>query len=335
MKEKKIKSNYIYEIGSINNAPSCHASNIIELPNKKLFATWWAGAYEKSPDVAIYGSFLDLNSENSQWSPPRIIVNTPDHFNGTPVSYSSPNGTLFLFYRVMHHGKIIPAGHTVTTIKYIASEDFGNTWSKPKYLRRLWGYVIRGKSLKLPTGRVILPFHREFLSYQSRFFLNDDPNLNGKWYVRGKLNVPGGCLEPSITFCENNSIICSLRTFKAKFIYFSYSNDYGLNWSTPKKSKIPNPNSQTDIISLRNGHLLLVCNPLNKGRNKLSIIRSHDYGKSWDLTNQYIIEIDKKIDSKFSYPCIIQTNDDKIHVSYTFFRKTIKHIKFKEFEIFD
>ena len=40
----------------IPGVPSCHCSSLIWLPNGKLFCAFFAGQYEKAPDVAIWGS---------------------------------------------------------------------------------------------------------------------------------------------------------------------------------------------------------------------------------------------------------------------------------------
>jgi len=323
----------IYPIGSLAEYPSCHASNLIELPTGELLATWWAGSFEKSPDVSIWTSRLDLNG-NKGWSVPKIAHNTPNHFDGTPVLYLSPENTLFLFYRKMHHGKIIPAGHSVTQILYKTSQDYGKTWSKSKFLRKGWFRVIRCEPLRTPQGWVILPFHRELFTYQSRFYINKDPELQDAWKTHGRLKVPGGCLEPSVCMTSSGSILCGLRTYKANFVYFSRSMDGGKTWTKPFASKVPNPNSQVDLLSLKNGNILMACNPAEKiqgkNRGELSVFRSLDEGKTWDMENKLIIE--KEIGKEFSYPCMIQTDDGCVHLSYTYKRKTINHVIFREEE---
>lgn len=323
----------IFTPGNLDGAPSCHASSIIGLPDGRLFATWWAGTREKHPDVAIWGAWLDPRSASPKWTGHKIIANTLGKFNGTPVLYLDPGNNLVLFYRSMHHGRFISGGHTVTTIRYQVSKDLGKTWGDWKFLWKWWFLVIRCKPLRLPSGRVLLPVHREAFTYESKFFINDDPFLKGKWSIAGKLKVPGGCLEPSITLAKNGKILCALRTSKAKKIYISTSNDEGLTWSTPMPTNISNPNSQADVLCLQNGHLLMCCNPIEKGRWKLALVRSVDEGKTWDLDNIYIIEKSNEV-ARFSYPCMIQLDDGSIHVTYTHLRETINHFTFIEEECF-
>ncbi|MFX0100484.1 MAG: exo-alpha-sialidase [Candidatus Hodarchaeota archaeon] len=328
-----MKNQPVFEEKSLDGASSCHSSSIIALPDNRLFATWWAGTREKATDVAIWGAYLDLKDPSPKWSGHKIIANTPGKFNGTPVLYLDPDDNLFLFYRSMHHSRLISGGHTTTTIRYQMSKDLGETWGNWKFLWKWWFLVIRCKPLKLPSGRVLLPLHREAFTYQSKFFINDDPYLNDKWRIVGRLNVPGGCLEPSITLTKSGKILCALRAFKAKRVYLSTSEDEGLTWSKPEATDIPNPNSQVDILTLRNGHLLMCCNPVERKRDKLSLIRSVDEGKTWDIENMYILENAEKT-GNFSYPCMIQLEDGTIHVTYSWYKKEIHHVTFKEEECF-
>lgn len=322
----------IFETKNHPKMESCHASSIIALPNNELYATWWAGTREKARDANIWGARYN-SGEPAAWSEPRVIGGTPDHFNGTPVLYLDPNHRLFLFYRSMHHGRIIKGGHTMTDIRFQTSEDLGKTWDDWQYLRKLWCRVIRCKAIRLPSGRVIMPFHRELFQMQSRFYINDDPYLKKPWKTVGRLKVKGGCLEPSVCYTKSEKLLCSMRTYKAGRVYFAESHDEGDTWTEPVPSKVPNPNSQTDIICLKNGHILMACNPIARGREELSIIRSLDDGKSWDMDNKYVVESEPN--AKFSYPCLYQSGDGVIHMSYTYKREAIKHFTFRESECFE
>ena len=87
---------------------------------------------------------------------------------------------------------------------------------------------------------------------------------------------------------------------------------------------MPNPNSGTDALTLTNGTHLLVYNPLINGkddRSKLNIAYSED-GNTWE--DVYVLEDQTK--GEYSYPAIIQDEDDNIHITYTYQRKNIKHL---------
>ena len=79
------------------------------------------------------------------------------------------------------------------------------------------------------------------------------------------------------------------------------------------------------MTRLANGHLLLVYNDSQTERTPLAIVRSLDEGKTWE--KPLSLECNP---GEYSYPCIIQTTDGKIHVTYTFRRYAIKHVQFNE-----
>jgi predicted neuraminidase len=45
-------------------------------------------------------------------------------------------------------------------------------------------------------------------------------------------------------------------------------------------------------------------------------------GKNWEP----LLVLEKEVSAEFSYPYVIQTADQKIHITYTWKRKKIKHV---------
>ena len=87
-------------------------------------------------------------------------------------------------------------------------------------------------------------------------------------------------------------------------------------------TSLPNPNSGTDAVTLTNGWQLLVYNNTTQGRSPLSVAVSSD-GISW--LDVMILEDQQ---GEFSYPAVIQSSDSVVHMTYTYLRKTIKHVAF-------
>jgi predicted neuraminidase len=315
----------IYE--SLKDAPSCHCSSLIELPDHRLFVAFFAGAHEKAKDVAIWTSSFNLTQDFHQgtWSTPRILVKTPDCSMGSPVWYLDPNNRLYIFFLVMHHGKILPAGWSVCTIQYRFSEDLGVSWSQNHHLRRWWFWVNRAPIIIAEDNSVIFPMHRELFTLQSFMYINSKADLSGKWKRYGRLKTQKGCLEPSVTKLKSGQLICALRT-KDKYIYFSRSNDHGKTWTKPEPTAFPNPNSQCAIYTLKSGRLILVYNHSFDSRSPLSIVYSDDEGRTWSDR----IDIETEPKAEFSYPAILQSLDGNIHITYTYYRKQIKHVVFTE-----
>ena len=94
-------------------------------------------------------------------------------------------------------------------------------------------------------------------------------------------------------------------------------------------TSMPNNNSGTDAVTLKDGRQLLAYNHVKtpeqekKGsRTPLNIAISED-GKSWDAA---LILEDSQI-SQYSYPSVIQSADGMVHVVYTWRRERIKYVK--------
>ena len=323
---------------SLPNAPSAHCSSIAYLPNGELFTVWFAGTGEKHTDVAIYGShctpeMTDAGGDyNLTWETPVVVADTPEKSEGSPVLYLCPNGILILFFQTVRPtgplfpdgtGPIIEAGWSVAKIKMQFSNDYGYTWSDPTYLRDDYFWVLRDHALLTNDNHVLLPFHREALQYQALFYRNDDPNLGGNWKVTGRLRTPHGCLEPSLTQLDNGRILCLLRTLDDR-IYRSHSDDGGYTWTRPVAMRFPNPSSQTKIMKLRDGRLVLLCNPHTEIRGVFSIIVGDPTGEFWSDPEWIFYDPGQS----FSYPSMVQLPDDTVVFTYSHNRGRIGYGRF-------
>ena len=216
---------------------------------------------------------------------------------GSPVWYLTPNGKLYLFFHVLHHGRIFKAGWSNANIQYITSDNLGETWLSPQFLRKMWFWIIRCAMVITQQNTVLMPVHWEIFQYQSMVYINTKIDLSGKWKRYGRLITPKGNLEPSIVSYADGELLCSLRT-KDGWIYLSRSQDQGHHWTEPEKIEIPNPNSQTCLLTLKSGRTLLLCNPTQNGRTPLEVFLSEDRGKSW----MDLFSIENEPNQEFSYP---------------------------------
>ncbi len=95
-------------------------------------------------------------------------------------------------------------------------------------------------------------------------------------------------------------------------------------------SKLPNPNSGIDGVTLKDGRQLLIYNPTTKNwgdRVPLSIALSND-GDDWKhvLDLEPIREHTDREGEEYSYPTVIQDASGLVHLVYTWNRKTVKYI---------
>ena len=95
----------------------------------------------------------------------------------------------------------------------------------------------------------------------------------------------------------------------------------GKSWSKLKRSGLPNNNSGIDAVTLKDGRHLLVYNHTTRGRGTLNVAVSKD-GKNW----QAAVRLENEARQEFSYPAVIQTSDGKVHITYTWKRRRVKHV---------
>jgi alpha-L-rhamnosidase len=101
---------------------------------------------------------------------------------------------------------------------------------------------------------------------------------------------------------------------------WSYNN--GKTWTPLQQTSLINNNSGIDAITLKDGrHLLVYNNCKAPSRSPLNVAISKD-GKNWDP----LLALENEVGAEFSYPYVIQTADKKIHITYTWKRKKIKHV---------
>jgi len=293
--------------------PGCHASTIVETRDGKILAAWFAGADEGEDDVGIWVS----RWENGAWSRPVEGVNgvlSPQRRSPgwNPVLFQPREGPRVLFFK---------GGPTPSQWwgERMVSEDNGATW---KDQRRLPGHVmgpIKNKAVQLEDGRILCPSSSEHAGWRVHVEITNDLE---NWEVVGPLNDPAtmGAIQPAILTYPNGRLQMLCRTKGKGFISESWSQDGGRTWSPMSLTNLPNPNSGIDAVTLKDGRQLLVFNNTKKGRSPLNVATSQD-GKQWDVR----LDLETQ-PGEYSYPAVIQASDGRVHITYTFLRKSIKHV---------
>ena len=83
---------------------------------------------------------------------------------------------------------------------------------------------------------------------------------------------------------------------------------------------LPNPNSGTDAVTLKDGRHLIVYNHTPSGRSPLNVGVSTD-GVTWK--NVLTLEKDK---GEYSYPAVIQGSDGLLYITYTWKRTNLRFV---------
>jgi len=303
--------------------PQCHAATIAETPDG-LVAAFFGGTRERNPDVEIYIS----RRVNDHWTKPVSVANgvMSDSLRQptwNPVLYQVPGGELILFYKV---------GPSPSTWKgwMKTSTDHGKTWSAAIALPD--GYIgpVKNKPVLLPNNVLLSPSSKEGDGWKVHFEASADKGKT--WTMIGPINdgKTANAIQPSILIYKDGRLQILARS-KERAILQSWSSDNGKTWSALTPTELPNNNSGTDAVTLKDGRQLLVYNHVlppdsvknGKGaRTPLNLAYSMD-GKTWYAAA--ILE-DSPI-SQYSYPSIIQSSDGMVHVVYTWRREKIKYVK--------
>lgn len=301
---------------------SCHASNLIVLPDGRIFTVYFCGSGEGHDDVRIFGSMRE-SGVVADWSEPTPI--TPDdglpHWN--PVLLPLDDGSVVLFYKV---GKRIASWQTY----YCISRDGCRTWSKPTEL--IPGDIggrgpVRNKCIVLSDGAILAPGSTELDDWRVFFDISVD---NGKtWERTADIVIPDQCINHrgiiQPTAWEDERGVHALLRSSENYIYRTDSTDLGRSWCVPYATSLPSNNSGIDLVQLPDGRLVLAYNPVcgNWGaRTPLSLAVSRDSGETWEHLTHLVTG---RMSSGFSYPAIRYANG-MLHITYTWTRETIAYM---------
>jgi alpha-L-rhamnosidase len=309
---------FIFEQASF---PQSHAATIAETP-KGLIAAWFGGTKEGNKDVCIWTSVR----KNNKWTEPKkvaegIMNDTVRYACWNPVLYQVPNGELLLFYKI---GPKVAAW----TGWMMRSKDNGQTWSKREALPDGFLGPIKNKPV-LINGTLICPSSTENNGWKVHFEYTRDW---GKTWTKS-VDINDGktfsAIQPSILKYKDGSLQVLCRSMN-RTVNESWSRNGGKTWNQMQATALPNNNSGTDAVTLKDGRQLIVYNhvkpadslPRGKGaRTPLNVAVSKD-GKKWYAA---VVLEDSPI-SQYSYPSVIQTKDGMVQIVYTWRREKIKYV---------
>lgn len=345
-----------------------HGSSIALLPNGDLLAVWFQGSGERTADdVRIMGARLKKGMK--VWSSPFLMADTKGLPDCNPVLFLNRKGKLFLFwiavvanrwedaiirYRTSdnYSGNDAPVWEWQDNIllkpdvsfEKEVDKKFGDMtenqagWSgyAPRYdnmikeaskdlLKRSIGWMTRIHPITLESGRILLPLYSDGFNFSIIAISDDD---GASW--RPSLPIVGrGPIQPALAVKKNGEIVAYMRDSgdAPGRVWMSTSADNGESWKLAQKTTIPNEAS-VEICVMKDGKWVFVGNDINDGRYQLAVYISDDEGATWKWKD--LIEFDAGKKGSFSYPCLIQTSDGMLNISYSYStgqnEKTIKHV---------
>jgi predicted neuraminidase len=303
----------------------CHASTIVDLPTGELLAAWFGGEGEGDNSAEIW---LSHKPVGGAWSSPQAMTSFPEMPCWNPVLFRDAANRLWLFFKV-------GPDEMSWVGAYRASEDGGKSWSDITYLPAGLLGPIRNKPIVLSNGDILAGTSREagmrphatgIAPYWSWAAWVERSQDGGKsWSIHGPIVFPGvnyGLIQPALWESGPGHVRMLLRSTEAiGHICESTSTDGGRSWTPARATSLPNPNSGLDAIKMKDGRIALVYNHSAQARTPLNLAVSADGGETWGFP--HVLEAGP---GEYSYPAIIQSGNGKLHITYTWKRRRIKHV---------
>jgi len=295
---------------------AAHASTIAETAHG-LVAAWFAGPCEGHPEVGIW-----LARRETYWSAPVEVARGRDR-RGRPSPCWNPvlcqprAGPLLLFYKV---GPSPRRWWGMLT----RSDDGGRSWSAPERLPRGILGPIKNKPVELEDGSLLCPSSTERLFWRCHLERTPDGGVTWRKLPLGGARTRGS-IQPAILRYPDGTMQMVCRS-RLGAITTCWSRD-GSRWDRMRPLDLPNPDSGIDAVMLADGRALLVYNHARLGRTPLNLATSRD-GRRWQPS--LVLESGA---GEYSYPAVIQGHDGRIHITYTWQRRRIRHVELDPAEL--
>ncbi|MBA4206664.1 MULTISPECIES: sialidase family protein [Pannonibacter] len=339
-----------------------HASFLHEMPDGTILCAWFGGTMEGKSDISIFLSRFDGTS----WSEPVQVSGDPARSEQNPVLFTAPDGRLWLIYTAQPGGRqneaevrfrISDDGGTNWTEPRALWPQKGIFVRQPVVVTGDGAWLLPGFRCRAAPGETWTGENDDSVVMVSR-------DQGASWQIHevpGSL----GCVHMNIVPLTDGRMAAFYRSRWADHIWRSYSTD-GLSWSAPEPAGLPNNNSSVQAIRLTDGRLGIVYNHASRAdaggrrvslydeieeedgtpaaepgrafwgapRAPLSLALSPDDGQSWpqriDLafSDGYCLSNNSadQVNRELSYPSILQDRQGRVHVTWTHFRQSIRHM---------
>ncbi|RDB03442.1 sialidase family protein [Runella aurantiaca] len=332
-----------------------HGSSLVNLPNGDFLSVWFYGSGERTADdVKIMGA--RLKKGETVWSEPFEMADTPHLPDCNPVLFLNQQGKLFLVWIAVQanqweqsilrfktstdYAKSGPpiwnwqdnillkpddnfAKEVAEKFKKLPENTAGWAGYARKYddmiieaakdaPKRSIGWMTRIKPMLMENGRIVLPLYSDGYNF-SLMAISDD--FGTTWKPSLPL-VGRGPIQPALAKRKNGNLVAYLRDSgdEPTRVQISESSDKGESWTASLKTDIPNTAS-VEILTLQDGKWAFLGNDIDDGRYRVSLYLSDDEGKTWKWKTR--LEDHARDKGGYSYPCLIQTPDGLLHITYS------------------
>ena len=303
----------------VSNDPTRSEQNpvLFAAPNGRLWLLWTAQkAGNQDTAIVRYCVSEDLGHT---WGEIQVLFDTPGTFVRQPVTVLA-NGEWLLpvFYCKSSPGKKWVGDEDNSAVKI--SSDEGVTWNEYSVPGSMG--CVHMNIEKLSDGTLLALYRSRWADhiYMSR---SED---NGRIWT-----------EPVPTELPNNNSSIQFTKLNNGHLAVVFNNMSAKNCTERRKSLYDEIEDEADTEMT--SAVAEVCPDKKTAywgapRAPLTIAISEDEGKNWpyirdlEIGDGYCMSNNSKeqINREYSYPSIKQTPDDKIHITFTYFRQKIKYV---------
>ena len=336
---------------------SCHAADLLELPNGDILCAWFAGSAEGRADISIVLS--RLNKDESSWQMPIKVSDDPERSEQNPSLFLVPAkegepAEIWCMYTAQVSQEArpnTPGLQSTAEIRRKVSRDNGYTWGPTEVMFPREGSFCRQKIQVLSSGRwifgnwICFPDNTHYGSDITVMQISDD---QGKTWREVEVPNSRGRVHANIVELEPGRLIALFRSRSADNIYIAHSNDNGDTWTEPVRTELPNNNSSISAIKLQSGAIAIVYNPYRENddpditcwpklRCPIEVAISDDGGETWpirrllDPCEGFTGRDNMLKNRRYEYPVMMQSADGKIHIAFSWGTRTcIKYYEIDE-----
>lgn len=332
-----------------NPYTSCHAADLLELPNGDVLCCWFAGSDEGNADISIVLS--RLNADSDEWAEPVKVSDDPSRSEQNPSLFLTPEGAIWLMYTAQTART--PETEEGFNLQYTAeirckkSTDGGYTWGPTTTMFSRPGSFCRQKIQVLSLGRwifgnwICFPDETRNGSDITVVQISDD---KGATWREVEIPQSQGRVHANLLEIAPGKLVALFRSRFADNIYRAVSEDNGETWTVPVRTELRNNNSSISAIVLRSGAIAVVYNDVSFNddtsltvwphqRCPVTVAISEDGGDTWPWRR--VVESGEGFvgpwndinNRRYEYPVMIQGGDGSIHIAYSWgTRKLIKYV---------
>lgn len=275
------------QFASDADTPLVHAPAMVELPDGRLRAFWFAGSREGAPDVNIHSAVFD--PARGLWSDEAVVVTREQisagwgrHVRklGNAVPVLDDDGRMRLFVVAVSFG-----GWAASRLVVLESADLGASWNfdRPLVTSPLLNIstLVKTPPVRYSDGSIGLPVYHEMLGKFGEIL-----RLDANSEVLGKARIGHGrkAIQPLLLVDSPQHAVAFLRNENEPnngYLYQSASRDAGWQWDALSYSPLENPSAALGGVVMGQGHWLVVANCNREERDDLCVRETRDGGNSW------------------------------------------------------